>query len=135
MLLGNAPDTAICGHTTPEVGRSAPTVVGSSWAELLCLAISSQYLPCPHHCLISVLNCWYLCVSRPLGSAPQSSKREKTQLGSHRSFFVPSLPMHRQTEEAEETQMTQLPSIKLLLKEQSCGMAMSQMSVLSPLCP
>lgn len=47
MLLGNAPDTAICGHTTPEVGRSAPTIVGSSWAELLSLAISSQYLPSP----------------------------------------------------------------------------------------
>lgn len=46
-LLGDAPDSAIRGHTAPEVGRSSPSVVGSSWAKLLCSAISSQQMPNP----------------------------------------------------------------------------------------
>ena len=54
--------------------------------------------------------------SRQRGSAPQAGSRGKSWLGSHTALSLP-LPIHRPAEGVQGAQVTQLPSIRLVLKE------------------
>jgi len=87
--------TAVSGHTTSKVGICASIAVRSSWAELeeiLHPAVSSQHLPHPILVTTAVLCLtagWYLGISGPVGSAPQSGRREERQLASLRDLSLP----------------------------------------------
>ena len=131
---GDAPGGAVRGgNTAPQLGRGAPTAAGSSGAGRAGAAASPSSVqptpaqPRPHHCRCSPLDCRAVpgCFGAACKCSPGWQEREKAACLGLTQLLLCLLPLHRPPEGVEGAQVTQLPSIKLLLQELSSRHAVS----------